>query len=200
MDEDLTKPENAQTPTEPQAPERSFRDEFLGQQPKDSSGTKVVIGILVVLILGGIVGAIIFLRNRSQEPQVVSPSPLAIPAPTPAPEPTPLPSPSPSSSPSPSPKLSTLLKGYKIQVLNGSGVPGAASKVVKLLEAEGATGVEAGNASSYNYETTEVSLKADSPTTLFSTIKNALVGYSVVKGKDLESTSKFDVVITVGAK
>lgn len=189
MNEDLTKAEDTQTSSQPQAPERSFRDEFLGQKPKESSGTKVAIGILVLIIVGGIIGGVFFLRGRTQEQEAVSPSPTAFPTSIPTP----------TMSPSPSPKPAEL-GSYKIQVLNGSGVVGAAGKVVKLLGKEGATNVEAGNASSYNYETTEVSLKADTPATVFTTVKKALIGYTVIKGKDLATTSKFDIVVTVGAK
>ncbi|MDO8504124.1 MAG: LytR C-terminal domain-containing protein [bacterium] len=190
MDENLTRSEGGQTSTELQAPERSFRDEFLGQKPKESSGTKVAVGILVLIIVGGIIGGIFFLRGRSQEEQMASPSPSLIPTPFPTPLPTASPSPLPASS----------LSDYKIQVLNGSGVVGAAGKVVTLLEKEGAKDVAAGNASSYNFETTEVSLKTDTPATVFSTVKKALTGYTVVAGKALAATSKFDIVVTVGAK
>jgi hypothetical protein len=74
------------------------------------------------------------------------------------------------------------LSKYSIQILNGAGF----------------SDTETGNAGVYDYQETEIALKPGLPDSLYEEIKDALESYKVKKVEDLEASSSYDVVITVG--
>lgn len=89
----------------------------------------------------------------------------------------------------------------KVQVLNGSGVSGAAGKAKTLLEGLGYTSVETGNASASNFETTEVALRESAKEYLDLVIKDLSKEYeATAAAKVLPTSSKYDIVITLGKK
>jgi len=90
------------------------------------------------------------------------------------------------------------LSKYKIQVLNGSGIKGIASKTSDLLEEAGFKDIDTENADSYSYTKTEVSLKSSVKPDVFKSIEETLTNYTVEKSDDLKDTSDYDIVITVG--
>ncbi len=91
--------------------------------------------------------------------------------------------------------------GLKLQVLNGSGVSGAAGKAKTLLEGLGYTSVDTGNASSSNFVKTEVSVKESTKEYLDLVIKDLSKEYeATAAAKVLSNTSKYDIVITLGQK
>lgn len=109
------------------------------------------------------------------------------------------PSPSPTKTPPPTPTQVVLNPAdYQIQILNGSGISGAAGDVETILNDDGFTDTTAGNASEFGFTDTEVAMKSDAPKALFGKIKSSLSDYSVVEVTSLPSDGTYDVVITVG--
>jgi hypothetical protein len=91
--------------------------------------------------------------------------------------------------------------GLKVQVLNGSGVSGAAGKAKTLLEGLGYVSVETGNASSSSVETTEVAVKETAKEYLELIIKDLSKEYeATAAAKVLPTSSKYDIVVTLGKK
>lgn len=92
---------------------------------------------------------------------------------------------------------------YKIQVLNGSGKIGEASKVEKILMADDYEVANVGNASSYNYKQTEISYKKDVPAIVVNNLKDLLSkAYDISEkdGENLADSGTYDIVITVGSQ
>lgn len=105
------------------------------------------------------------------------------------------------SSPSPSPVSSLKKDELKIQILNASGVSGAAGKVKILLNDAGYKSVDTGNASISDLSQTEVSIKDSKKEYLDVIIKDLSKSYDAVESKKaLPSSSKYDLVITLGSK
>lgn len=101
----------------------------------------------------------------------------------------------------PTPSEEFKLDELKVNILNGSGIPGEAGKVQALLEEAGFADFKAGNADNYSYTITEVSLKEGVSGAAFDAVKEALDEYNVVKQEDtLAEDSEFDVEIIVGTK
>ncbi|MFZ3301911.1 MAG: LytR C-terminal domain-containing protein [Microgenomates group bacterium] len=91
--------------------------------------------------------------------------------------------------------------GLKVQVLNGSGVSGAAGKAKTLLEGLGYTSVDTGNASSSDFANTEVAVKESAKEYLDLVIKDLSKEYeATAAAKVLPTSSKYDIVITLGKK
>lgn len=89
----------------------------------------------------------------------------------------------------------------KIQVLNGSGVSGAAGKAKALLEKIGYKDVATGNASNSNFEVTEISIKSTRIEYLDMLKVDLGEDYELEEeSKSLSATSSYDVVITIGKK
>jgi hypothetical protein len=116
---------------------------------------------------------------------------------------TPISSEAPIDEPSPTASSIGTLKRdtLKIQVLNGSGVSGAAGKAKTYLEGLGYKNIDTGNASASDFAETEISIKDTKKefTSLLTTDLSKT--YQVAKEtKTLVATSSFDVVITLGKK
>lgn len=101
----------------------------------------------------------------------------------------------------PVPQVTTKREDLKVQVLNGSGVSGLASKAKTLLEGLGYKDVAVGNADKSDYEETQIQIK-DSVKDFVNVLTSDLSkSYTVSKeSKTLSSTSKFDIIITLGKK
>lgn len=118
-------------------------------------------------------------------------------------KPTPIATISPDSETTASPEPEGVLKrdGLKVQVLNGSGVAGAAGKAQTLLQDLGYLKVAVGNAGSSDFTTTEISIKADKNEYLEMLIEDLSDSYSVdSKTATLSATSDYDAVVTLGSK
>lgn len=165
-----------------------LNDEVAPESKKNSKG--LVLSLLATLVVGGaLTGGIIYSRtsldNRSK---AASPEETSIPTPevTSTPEAT------------PTPEVIDLTE-YTINILNGSGVAGQAGVVNDLLELAGFEGMDTGNADSYDYESTEVSLIEGTPKGVFDTIKETLEDdYEVTAGEALDEDSDYDILIVVG--
>ncbi|MFC1710365.1 LytR C-terminal domain-containing protein [Patescibacteria group bacterium] len=91
------------------------------------------------------------------------------------------------------------LSVYKLQILNGSGIKGEASKVDALVKSAGFGSTSTGNADSYNYETTEISYKEKVTEDAIKTLKESLSDYETKAVGDLDEDSDYDIVIIVGS-
>lgn len=89
----------------------------------------------------------------------------------------------------------------KIQVLNGSGVAGAAGKAKDFLEGLGYTDVAVGNADASNYQETEISVLEEKSDYLDLLKKDLSEKYTLASDTgNLSGSSSYDVVITLGSK
>lgn len=103
--------------------------------------------------------------------------------------------------PTATPQSTIKREDLKIQILNGSGISGEAGKAKTLLEGLGYKNVDTGNASSSDFAETEIAIKAASKDALATVIKDLSSKYSAVEAaKPLATTSKYDLVITIGKK
>jgi hypothetical protein len=105
----------------------------------------------------------------------------------------------PSETSSPEAETKIDFEKYSINILNGSGIKGEAGRVQGLLASSGFTKITTGNASTYNFKATEVSLKEGVSDKVFNKIEESLKTYEIEKTDNLSVSSKFDVVITVGS-
>jgi hypothetical protein len=92
------------------------------------------------------------------------------------------------------------LSSYRVSVLNGSGVAGAAANAKDELEEAGFEEVNIGNADSSDYDSTVVSKKESVDEKVFEKVRDTLSNdYSVVKSdENLEEDSTYDVIIILG--
>lgn len=164
------------------------------KEEKKGLNAKVIIFILVILAaIGALVGGIIYYRssvsdksteNETQDEEAAATS-TPIPTPTPEPE-----------------TEEVDLNDYSFNILNGSGTAGEAGRVNDLLEKSEFPKADTGNASSYDFTTTIVKVKEETPDAVYEKIKEALSETYIVEKSDevLEESSSYDVVITVGAR
>lgn len=103
---------------------------------------------------------------------------------------------SPTAKPEASPSAN--LGRYKIKILNGSGIKGEAGKVQTLIETAGFTVLSAGNATTYDYTKTQITIKTgidpDFVSTLVATLKK---DYQLEDPKTVSSQTN-DITVTVG--
>jgi len=87
----------------------------------------------------------------------------------------------------------------KIQVLNGTGEPGAAGAGQKYLEGLGYQEIETANAQAYSYDQTEIAIKKDKEDYLNLLKEDLAKKYELAEEEtSLEAESDYDVVITLG--
>lgn len=141
------------------------------------------IGTVVVCLVVG--GALLFMSGKSGSLPVVATT-----TPTPTPEAT------------PTPTSGEVLRGsLSIQVLNGGGVAGAASKMKKILEDKGYSVVETGNAESYTYDNTEIIVKSSKKAYLSVLEEDLKDIYSLgSSAATLEDSASYDARVIVGKK
>jgi hypothetical protein len=86
-----------------------------------------------------------------------------------------------------------------LQILNGNGTPGESAKMEEFLKTKGYSTFETGNADSFDYAKTEISVKKND---LFSILKNDLKNnYEIATSSGtLLSNDKFDATIIIGKK
>jgi len=87
----------------------------------------------------------------------------------------------------------------KIQILNGGGVKGEAGRAAQLLEKVGFKNIKTGNADRFDYEQTEIKVKADEKQFTPEIIEALAGNYSVSSDlQDLDNKETYDVVIVIG--
>ncbi len=144
-----------------------------------------IILIAVVLIVAFSIGAVLIRRNKSNKPTEVAVSVTEVPSPSPTPTPT-------------IDKMSVT-----IQVLNGTGMPGQASKVAASLKTAGYNpdNIKTGNApndiaaSSIAAKAGFESVAADMESVLSSDFPDISVSST-----SLDTSSNFDIVVTTGGQ
>lgn len=176
--------------------------------------------ILFILLIGGaILAGNFFLGNHTQKEIVVKPTPTVAPTPTNA-EATPTkslsPTPKTTVSPTPNKKITPTPSGMKtptpteepvastklrIEVLNGSGTSGEASKMASFLKSKGYLIASTGNADAFDYEQTTIQIKKSKSSELAQLKKDLSSSYEVASSvSNLAETSSFDAIVIVGAK
>jgi hypothetical protein len=147
--------------------------------------------IPTALLIGALVGGLITYFSGLSKINDEMPTPTPMATITPQVEPT----------PTASSSASFKREELKIQVLNGSGVSGAAGKAKTLLESLGYKDIDTGNASMSDLAQTEVAVKDTAKDFIDLIIKDLSKNYSATESsKSLSASSKFDVVITLGKK
>ena len=195
---DLTNEETAaagETPETPETPASSWTEETSSSTPPSDntvtiSLSKKLFWLFLFLLIGAlVVGGFFYYKSKVGGEPIGGG--LETSQPTSAPEAT----------ATPTPAEEVKLDGLKVNILNGSGIPGEAGKVQALLEEAGFADFEAGNADNYSYTITEVTLKKGVSSAAFDAVEEALDEYNVVKQEDtLAQDSEFDVEIIVGTK
>ncbi len=152
---------------------------------KSSSSIYVwAIGVFVACAVIG--GGLFFFRGKGGS----LPSVVVIPTPTPMP----------ASKTTPSPTPSTLARNaITIQVLNGGGKAGAATKMKNFLESKGYTVGATGNADNYNYDKTVV-LVSSSKQAYLPLLESDLQGtYTLgTSSATLDNSQSYDARVIVG--
>jgi hypothetical protein len=166
---------------------KNFQPDFIQRETRQSSKKPLIATVLVILgsLLIAFTVFLIFGMGGQKEEVRPTPPPQVI-APT-VPEPSPLPTPR--------------VSDFSIQVLNGAGIPGEASRAASLLTAAGFSKITTGNAEKFNFVETEIAAKANVSENFLRKIENLLSKtYVLAKTKSLSSSSAFDVVITIGSR
>lgn len=104
-------------------------------------------------------------------------------------------------SPTPSVAITKTRSDIKIRLLNGSGTPGYASLAKAYLESLGYKNVDTGNADSYEYDTTNISVRPGFPelTTLLTEDLKTKYKLSDSVGT-LPTTGTYDVEVVLGTE
>lgn len=156
---------------------------------RDSSSKPLIVWAIVTIVVAILTGSVLFAISKKS---VQLPSFMVKPTPTS----TPLPTPTPTSTPAPVDR-----ETLKIQVLNGGGVTGAASKMKKTLEDKGYTVSGTGNTDEYTYETTEIHTKPEAAGAIDLISADLKDSYTVgTTAADLPESSSYDVQVIVGKK
>ncbi len=98
----------------------------------------------------------------------------------------------------PTASSSANLSKYKIKILNGSGIKGEAGKVQTLVEAAGFSVLSAGNATTYDYTKTQITIKTGiDPDFISSLVETLKKDYQLEDTKTVSSQTN-DVTVIVG--
>lgn len=168
-------------------------------QPTDPEGGFSVMkkAKLILVLIGGVVLLLVmsflWLNRESETPEPQSPVVTDT-----------VFSPEPTSSPSPSPSPEPIkLDQYSLQVLNGSGVSGAAGTVADSLTAAGAEEVATGNADRTTYTDTVVQFKPELSTQerqqLIELFNEEVTTYRFTEAEEsLNEAAEYDIIIILG--
>ncbi|OGD86841.1 hypothetical protein A2164_01365 [Candidatus Curtissbacteria bacterium RBG_13_35_7] len=139
----------------------------------------------VILIIGALIGGVFIYRAGTIKTETVQEEQSPIPAPTE------------NAQISPAPELKRA--DLKLQIQNGRGVVGVAAEAQQFLEGLGYTDIEIGNAGSYNYEKTEISIKKDKKN-YFDLLREDLSKkyLPLEKAEILDIESEFDAIVIIG--
>lgn len=185
------------SPVEEESATRKSMVEELYTSPRQSVGTPeismhrngskkpIMVWAVVTIIVAILTGGILFAATRKGS----MPSILTRPTPTPTPAPTATPTPTPA----------TVDKSsFEIQVLNGGGTPGAASKMKNFLEGKGYKVASTGNTPDYTHDTTEVHGKsnmANAVSNLKADLKDSYTLGTVDTALDASASADVQVIV-----
>lgn len=186
------------------------------QRIEGGGGSKLPL-FLVPIVIIVLVGGILFFRSRQQSEEVtvftITPTPTIVPTSTPTPQPTSTPTPEKKATPTPTKKPAATpipqrsattaaelkRQSISVQVLNGSGVSGAAQKTADYLASFYYTVSATGNADNYDYEKTVIETKKETDLALLKTDLEAQYAIGTASAT-LSSDSAYDAVIIIGKK
>lgn len=188
-----------------QAPmlERSYDLPESQRRPKRFIPIVIILVILAIVIFGG---KILLSPKKTEKIKVPStPTPTEFEFPTDAPVPSVSPIPQ-ELSPTPKPTISPIDKAtgldrstLLVEVQNGSGQFGAASKASEVLKTFGYHIVATGNADNFNYENASIKVKSDKSNFLALLKKDLGFSYTVGSSSaDLDSSSTADALVIIG--
>lgn len=187
------KQDTTQPTTVPRPESTSIPPQDLEPQKKSKLWIILVILFVVIATVGG---GLYYFRTKAVEEVAKEDKTNASLNPTPSQTPVVIES-------SPASESATVkidLSKYKIQVLNGSGVKGEASKVKDILEKEQFVVQDIDNADSPNYEKTIVRAKKDVQKEYLDTLKKLLgKTYILDLEEDLEESASVDVIVIIGS-
>lgn len=176
----------------PHQPEVSFpQPKEAGSSASNKKTIIAVIGVILIIVVGGW----FVLGNSSGGSSSPSPSPTGALSAFPTPE---VQTPTPSATPSPSPVAKDQLK---VEVLNGTGVPGEAGFLQKELEEMGFENIDTGNADKQDATETMAtySRELNSATADELTAKLEEL-YEKVRTRRASISGGFDISITTGPR
>ena len=87
---------------------------------------------------------------------------------------------------------------FSVQVLNGSGVTGAAAQQRDILKSAGFAAADVGNAPA-EIKTGTISKKDSVPAEVYAKVKESVAAYVFIEGETLTKDSKYDLVIVLGS-
>lgn len=184
--------------------ERSYDLPESSRQPKRFIPIVILLVILAIAIFGA--GNILSPKKAEKTKSLVStPTPTEYEFPTDTPTPSVSPTPQ-ESSPTPKPTINPIDKAtgldkstLSVEVRNGSGEFGAASKASEVLKGFGYHIVAIGNADNFNYENTTIKVKSNKSDFLSLLKKDLGFTYSVgTASADLSTSASADAVVIVG--
>ena len=175
--------------------------------PVKKDRTKLIILIIAIFLVIG--GFFLFNKSNSKNNESVVEEKVVVPTkkvtPTPEEDITPtetVDEETPESTPSPIPTTGTVTSAKKlnIQVLNGSGVTGAAAEAETFLKGLGYEVIVIGNADNNDYKAVTINIKS-SRSSFLDDIKSDLSDKYTVNDEtgNLSSSSEFDVTIIIGS-
>lgn len=187
------------------------RRSYVYESNRESGNKKRVILIIlgVIILIALVAYAVIATGGKGEGELEVTPTPTIAETPTPTlPEPTttdesPTPTskatPTPTGRTTPAPTSSSELdrSNLKLEVLNGSGVAGAATKMSNALKDLGYEVTSSGNADNFEYENTEIQLKSTKKAYL-DMLKEDLGDDYTIGSATSDYTGDADGVIIVG--
>lgn len=176
-----------------------------------SKRRKPFIPLLALLLLLAVLGfaATRFFGSRTQEGKTeLTPTPTEVIFTTEQPSPTAVltPTPSPTNTPTPKPTINPIDKAtgldrseLSVEVQNGSGTAGAATKASDFLKSLGYRVLSIGNAPSYNFAATTIEVKAAKSTFLSLLKKDLSTNYTIgTTSASLSATASADALVIVG--
>lgn len=157
------------------------RDRILVQQ--DNPNKKWLI-LLSILVIGGIIGGVLFFMNRPASEESTTAEETTTPFPTEEPSPTDEP---------------VDRAEYSIEVLNGSETAGEAGRLQEALESAGFSVDSVANADNTDYTTTIIQAKSAVSKTFLDELEEELAKtYTMGSSETLEDSDEHDVVIIIG--
>ena len=188
------------------------RRSYVNESSRDSGNKKRVILIIlgVIILIALVAYAVIATGGKGESENELTPTPtVEVPTPTeaeasPTPEESPTPTPKSTTTPTPTgkttptPSNSSLDRAnLKLDVLNGSGVAGAATKMSSALKDLGYEVGSSGNADNFDYEKTEIQLKSTKKAYL-EMLKDDLSDDYTIGSATSDYTGDADGVVIVG--
>lgn len=183
--------------------------QFNYQSPQQPSGSKKIVKLVIfALIVIGLIWGIqklFFGGSKQEKPVAISPTPTEYQFPTDTPAPSPTGAEDPTATPT-TKAVNPIDSGtgldrstLSVEVRNGSGEAGAASKGADVLKGFGYKVIATGNADNFNYQNTTIQVKS-TKTNFLALLKKDL-GFSYTVGSasaDLDSSSTADALVIIG--